>query len=459
MRLRAALAVLFAAAGVAAQAGYRNSVWIPTWGTGVASMQANAGAVQESNPVWYALNSDGSIALKSGAENATARAAMVGTQILPTIQNTVNSSFNASVATAVIGTADARDAHASAIAQLVINKAWDGIDVDYERLPASQMANFSAFIATLGQKLHAAGKKLSVSVYPKTADSDNWSGPGGEDYSAIGAAADSVKIMAYDYHWDTSAPGAISPLDWLDKVAAYATSRIAPAKVMMGLPWYGYDWQGNSGIGVTYAQAMQRAQGNSATVSHDANGEATFTYSGHTVFFQDAAAYAKKIEQLKQRHPSIGGFAHWAAGQEDPQVWAVVRGGSVSTPSTPPNSGSNPATTPQADFAVSGPAVLTLAQGGKASADYRLTAINGFSGNASVAVQVLSTGFSGTVTPSSGTVTASSPVTVTISANRQTAAGSYQVTVRFTSLGLTREQLVSVVVQPAAAGRTRAVRH
>jgi len=209
---------------------------------------------------------------------------------------------------------------------------------------------------------------------------------------------------------------------------------------------------------VTYAQAMQRAQGNNATVSHDANGEATFTYSGHTVFFQDAAAYAKKVEQLKQRHPSIGGFAHWAAGQEDPQVWAVVRGGSVA-PTTPPNSGSNPATTPQADFAVSGPTVLTLAQGGKTSADYRLTAINGFSGNASVAVQVLSNGFDGTVTPSSGTVTAASPVTVTISANRQTAAGSYQVTVRFTSAGLTREQLVNVVVQAVPAGRMRAARH
>ena len=459
MRLRAAaFAVLFSVIGGTAHAGYRNSVWLPTWGGGVASVQTNADALQESNPVWYALNSDGSIALKNGAESPTALAAMVGTQILPTIQNTVNSSFSASVAAQVIATADARDAHASAIVQLVVAKAYDGIDVDYERLPATQMANFSAFISTLAQKMHAVGKKLSVSVYPKTADTDNWSGPGGEDYRAIGAAADFVKIMAYDYHWDTSAPGAITPLDWLDKVASYATSKIAASKVIMGLPWYGYDWQGSNGVGVTYAQAMQRVQSNNATVTHDVNGEATFTYADHTVYFQDASAYSKKVQMLKQKHASIGGFAHWAAGQEDPQVWAVVRGGSA--PSTPPNSGSNPATPPvQTDFSVSGPSVLTVAQGSRISADYRLTAINGFSGNASVNVQVLSSGFDGTVTPSSSIVSATSPVSVTIAANRTAPAGSYQFTVRFTSGSTTREELVNVVVQAVSPGRTRAVRH
>ena len=437
---------------------YRNSAWVPTWGGGVTSIQTNAGAIQESNPVWYALNADGSIALKSGAENPTALAAMVGTQIIPTIQNTVNSSFNASVAAQVIGTPDARDAHAAAIVQLVVSKAYDGIDVDYERLPSTQVANFSAFISTLAQKLHVAGKKLSVSVYPKTADTDNWSGPGGEDYRAIGAAADFVKIMAYDYHWDTSAPGAITPLDWLDKVATYATSKIAASKVMMGLPWYGYDWQGSNGIGVTYAQAMQRAQSNNAAITHDVNGEATFTYAGHTVYFQDAAAYAQKIQLLKQKHGSIGGFAHWAAGQEDPQVWAVVRGGSV--PTTPPNSGSNPTTPPvQTDFAVSGPSVLTVSQGSRISADYRLSAINGFSGSAAVNVQVLSPGFDGTVTPSASTVSAATPVSVTVAANRTAPAGSYQVTVRFTSGNTTREQLVNVVVQAVPVGRMRAVRH
>ena len=449
MRLRAAaFGILLSVAGATAHAApYRNAVWIPTWGSSLASIQANIGAFQESNPVWYALASDGSIALKSGAENPTVLAAMVGTDVIPTIQNTVNGSFNATVATQVIGTASARDAHANAILQLVVSKAYDGIDVDYESLPAAQMSNFSAFVQTLAQKLHGAGKKLSVAVYPKTSASDNWNGPGAEDYSAIGAAADFVKVMAYDYHWDTSAPGPISPLTWLDSVATYATSTIPASKVMMALPWYGYDWKGSSGVGVTYPDAISRAQANNATIGHDANGEATFTYADHTVFFQDATSYGAKVAMLKTNHPGIGGFAHWAAGQEDPQIWQVVRGLIVP--------GTNPAGPAPGDFAVSGPGFLTLPQGGQTAASYQLTPINGFSGTATV--QIAGSAFDGTVVPASQTVSAAAPVTVRVSANRAARPGTYRFTVRFSSGSTTHEELVNVVVQPV--GRVRAARH
>ncbi|HUP60330.1 MAG TPA: hypothetical protein VNA69_07910 [Thermoanaerobaculia bacterium] len=42
--------------------------------------------------------------------------------------------------------------------------------------------------------------------------------------------ADSVKIMAYDYHWSTSAPGPISPLTWLADVAKYAAGTLPGGK-------------------------------------------------------------------------------------------------------------------------------------------------------------------------------------------------------------------------------------
>src|SRR5215210_4028433 len=119
-------------------------------------------------------------------------------------------------------------------------------------MPATAKAGFTAFVQLLASKLHASNKLLSVTVHPKTSASATWDGPGAQDYTAIGAVADSVKVMAYDYHWSTSDAGAIAPLSWLDQVAIYAESTIAPQKVIMGLPWYGYDWLGTSAVGVTY---------------------------------------------------------------------------------------------------------------------------------------------------------------------------------------------------------------
>ena len=87
-----------------------------------------------------------------------------------------------------------------------------------------------------------------------------WNGAGAEDWTAIGGVADSVKIMAYDYHYASTDAGAITPLDWLDKVVTYAETTVPRSKIIVGLPWYGYDWSSAGGATASYASAMQVAQ-------------------------------------------------------------------------------------------------------------------------------------------------------------------------------------------------------
>lgn len=448
MHRRIAAAAFFLLTAASTSFAYRNAAWIPPWdGNALTSMQMNAGALNESNPVWYSWNADGTIAKNWNAENNTWRAAMTGTIVVPTVQNVVNKKFDGAVAATVLATPASRETHASAIAQLAITNAFDGIDIDYERVPTTSRANFTAFLGTLGQKLHAANKKLSVTVYAKTSDRANWNGPGAEDWPAIGTIADSVKIMAYDYHESSSGAGAITPLDWLDQVATYAESVLPRSKIMIGLPWYGYDWASDGRVTtMSYTAATLLARNNGATVSRDVNGEPTFTFPGHTVFFQDAESYARKVELLKQRHSSIGGFAAWSAGVEDPAIWSVIRGASATTPARP---------APAADFSVSGPASLVVTQGSTTTGDYRLVPANGF--NAAATVTLLPPlGFNGSLIADSPMVNAGASVTVRIAATSATAPGVYQFGVRFTSNGLQHEQAVSLRVN--AAARRRAVR-
>jgi spore germination protein YaaH len=436
-------AVLFVLASQAF-AAFKTSVWVPPWSANaLTSMQTYGRGVDESNPVWYAWNADYSIAKGWNAENPTWRASMGGA-IVPTIQNLINDSFNGDAAAAMLANPTAREAHATAIAGLVLANGFDGIDIDYERVPTSARANFTAFIGSLATKLHAMNKKLSVTVYAKASDKENWNGPGSQDWPAIGATADSVKIMSYDYHWSTSGPGAIAPLTWLDQVAAYAEQTIAGSKIMMGLPWYGYDWPASGAASnASYAYAQQTALTNNAKIQYDADsGEPFFSYSGHTVYFQDATGYAAKVNLLKQKHPGIGGFAHWAAGQEDPNIWKVISGSS--------SSGGTPV---QTDFTLSGPTTMQITQGSSASADFRLIAVNGFTGTASVTTQLA---FAGSAFPSSATVTAGS--TVGISVTPTAAPGTYTMTVRFTSGTLVHEQLVSVTVLANTKAKHRAVK-
>ena len=188
----------------------------------------------------------------------------------------------------------------------------------------------------LANDLHARGKSLSVTVAAKMSDNDNWPGPAGQDWRVIGRVADSVKIMAYDYHWATSAAGPIAPLDWLTKIVDYAMATIPARRQFYGLPWYGYDWKDKLAHNVRYDTAMELAQFHAAKIRRDANGELTFHYedcddlddSGtcaqHEVWFQDAESYRTKTRALLRGHPWIGGFAMWRAGSEDPGVWTDV---------------------------------------------------------------------------------------------------------------------------------------
>ncbi len=428
---------------------YRMSVWVPAWDArALASMHTNAGKLDEANPVWYEAAADGSITKVWNAEAPDMRAALTGVELIPTIQNYVNGTFDGNLVATIAASPTLREQHAEALTQLVVTNAFDGIDVDYENVSLASRADFTAFIQLLAAKLHGAGKKLSICVEAKTSDSENWNGPGGEDWPALGGAADAIKIMAYDDHWSTSVAGPIAPLDWLDAIATYAESVIPPQKIVMGLPWYGYDWLGMNGAAVVYADAMALAQSVNATIGHDANGEATFAYNGHTVYFQDATSYAKKTSALVAAHPRIGGFAQWRAGGEDPAMWTTVsqlRGES-----------SSPAQPPGGSFVVAGASALTVRAGQELQSSFAITPINGWTGTAAVSVHPVDA-FPGVVAISP-TASATAPAVLTVIPTAGAAPGDYRLQIAMTSGTIASTANVTVTVQPAVAKR-RSARH
>ena len=448
-KIRTAVTTVVVLAFAIPSHAYRMSAWVPAWDTkALASMQLNAGKLDETNPTWYQIAADGTFTKSYNAESADFRAAMVGTEILPTIQNYVGGKWDRTIVSTIIGSPDLRAKHADALTQLAIQQAFSGIDIDYESKTADMRANFTAFVQLLATKLHAAGKKLSITVSAKTSDSDSWSGPAGEDWRAIGASADYVKIMAYDNHWDGSPAGAIAPLDWIDAVATYAEATVPAQKVIVGLPWYGYDWLGTNASDLTYIDAIALAQKAGAQVTHDINGEATFAYNGHTVYYQDASSYAKKIQAVIAKHPKIGGFAHWRAGSEDASMWSDV--------ARLKNSSSSPATPVTGSFVVGGPTSLAATAGHTTQSAFTVTPVNGWTGTANVTLQQINA-FPGTmsITP---TAAIGSPATLTLNPNATATAGQYQVKVKMTSGALASEVTVTIVLQ-AAAGKRRAAQH
>jgi hypothetical protein len=133
-------------------------------------------------------------------------------------------------------------------------------------------------------------------------------------------------------------------VNWVNDVIAYATSQISPAKIVQGIPFYGYDWVGQRGMDLVWTQAMDLASRFAAPLMWDsASASPWFEYvSGsarHTVWFENGSSVGAKLGVA--RIHDIGGIAMWRLGGEDPANWSAVRaefGGTPPPPDTIPPS-------------------------------------------------------------------------------------------------------------------------
>lgn len=119
----------------------------------------------------------------------------------------------------------------------VNSDGYDGVNIDFEFIPSTDAGLFTTFLSELKSAL--GNKTLSAAVFARTGQ-ENWAT--GYDYAGIGRVADLVVVMAYDYSYSTSDPGPVAPLPWVKDVAEYMCAHIPPAKILLGLPTYGYDW-------------------------------------------------------------------------------------------------------------------------------------------------------------------------------------------------------------------------
>ena len=87
------------------------------------------------------------------------------------------------------------------------------------------------------QELHAAFALRGLLVVQAVPfDDPGW------NYKAYAAASDYLILMAYDQHWAGSDPGPVAAQDWFEQQSRQAHARLDPAKTIIALGNYGYDW-------------------------------------------------------------------------------------------------------------------------------------------------------------------------------------------------------------------------
>lgn len=206
------------------------------------------------------------------------------------------------------------------LVSVMYQKRYRGIDIDFEYILPEDRDAFTQFVRLVTEQMHANGFHTSIALAPKTSADQKGLLYEGKDYRALGEIVDHALLMTYEWGYTYGPPMAVAPIHQVERVVEYAVTEIAPEKLDLGIPNYGYDWPLPYERGVTKAltignvEAVSIAVRHGAQISFDALSQSPyFTYEEagihHEVWFEDVRSIQKKFELMNQY--GLGGCGYW----------------------------------------------------------------------------------------------------------------------------------------------------
>lgn len=209
----------------------------------------------------------------------------------------------------------------------------DGINIDFENIPAKNKDLLVQFVRELAPMLREQGLVVSMDVTFKS-NSGSWSLI--YDRQALGEAVDYLMIMAYDEHWATSpVPGSVASLPWVENGLKAILKEVPPEKIILGLPLYARLWtvtkEGDQSSVSSKAWSMNQTQKwlkeNNLEPSLDPTTGQYFAQlengnQHYLLWLEDENSLAKRVELVHQY--GLAGVASWQRGFAKKEIWPAL---------------------------------------------------------------------------------------------------------------------------------------
>lgn len=223
-------------------------------------------------------------------------------------------------------------AHAVFTDEAVQNKVFDnilstlrerkyyGINFNIEYVYPFDREGYNAFIRRAADVFHPLGYYLSTAIAPKESDAQGGLLYEAHDYAAHGRYMDRVVIMTYEWGYTYGAPQAVSPVDRMRSVLAYAVTKMPAGKILMGFSNYGYSWrlpwkQGDAAAIVSSAGAADLAASVGAEIRYDSVAAAPYFYytdaagQKRVVWFEDVRSWRARLSLVEEF--GLAGISIW----------------------------------------------------------------------------------------------------------------------------------------------------
>ncbi|MFO8060534.1 MAG: S-layer homology domain-containing protein [Bacillota bacterium] len=213
-----------------------------------------------------------------------------------------------------------------------LGRGYDGVNIDFENVSPGDRRALNDFMTLLWREL-SGDYIITMAVPAKTVDNPQHGWSGAFDYATLGRCVHYLMPMAYDFHWGTGAPGSVAPIGWTENVVRYTLSVVPEEKVLLGAPFYGYDWEDidepHRARSVWWPEAVSQAQQHGATIEWSEEDRTPFyryiTGDGvrRIVHFENEHSLRARLSLVTEYN--LAGVAFWRLGQQAPEAWPVIR--------------------------------------------------------------------------------------------------------------------------------------
>lgn len=206
----------------------------------------------------------------------------------------------------------------------ITSRGYQGVDIDFEYILASDREAFVSFVARIQTAVARLGYETSVALAPKSSADQQGLLYEGKDYAGLGAVADYVLLMTYEWGYKYGPALSVAPINQVRRVVEYALTEIPPKKIHLGIPNYGYDWPLPFIRGETVAttigniEAVQLAVQNEVPIRYDETAQSPFFFYSsqgitHEVWFEDIRDYREKYRLIIEY--GLRGMSYWTIMQ------------------------------------------------------------------------------------------------------------------------------------------------
>jgi len=213
-------------------------------------------------------------------------------------------------------------------------KGYLGLDIDFEYIQAEDADAFIAFLENITSRLNAEGFIVNVDLAPKVSDYQAGLLYEAHDYARVGAIANTVLVMTYEWGYSYGPPMAVAPVNQVRRVVEYAATVIPEEKIFMGIPNYGYVWRLPYERGTTVATslgnqfAVRLAAENRAEILFDETAQSPYFYytdqngNRNVVWFEDVRSIQAKWEVITEY--GLAGAGYWNIMRPFAQNWNFI---------------------------------------------------------------------------------------------------------------------------------------